>query len=132
MNDIHTWMFQNKLKLNPGKTEFIVFGSMDKYKWLKDSSPVNILGNCLSLTDVVHDLSVLFDFKFSFTNHVNSVINSCFANLEDFHRIRCFLSYDVSVMVANSLVSSHWIIAILCFTVCPPRILQGIRISRIV
>ena len=29
LNDIHIWMFENKLKLNP---EFIVFGSMDKYK----------------------------------------------------------------------------------------------------
>ena len=31
-DDIHIWMFENKLKLNPGKTEFTVFGSMDKYK----------------------------------------------------------------------------------------------------
>ena len=89
-------MFENKLKLNPGKTEFIVFGSVDKYKWLKDSVPVNILGNCLSPTDVVQNLGGLFDTKFSFTNHVNSVIKSSFANLQDFHCIRCFLSYDVS------------------------------------
>ena len=80
---------------------------MDKYKWLKDSFHVNILGNCLSPTDVVQNLDVLFDSKFSFTNHVNSVIKSCFANIRDLHRIRCFLSYDVSVMVANALVSSH-------------------------
>ena len=52
-------------------------------------------------------LGVLFAPKFSFTNHVNSVIKSCFANLQDLHRIQCFLSYDVSVMVANALVSSH-------------------------
>ena len=77
----------NGLKLNPEKTEFIVFGSMDKYKWLKDSFSVNILGNCLSPTDVVHNLGVLFDSKFSFTNHVNSVIKSCSANLRDLHRI---------------------------------------------
>ena len=32
LNDIHTWMFENKLKLNPHRKEFIVFGSMDKYK----------------------------------------------------------------------------------------------------
>ena len=32
LSDIHTWMFENKLKLNPEKTEFIVFGSMDRYK----------------------------------------------------------------------------------------------------
>ena len=80
---------------------------MAKYKWLKDSFPVNILGNCLSPMVVVRNLGVLFDSKFSFTNHVNSVIKSCFANLRDLHRIQCFLSYDVSVMVANALVSNH-------------------------
>ena len=65
-------MFENKLKLNP-KKQFIIFGSRDRYKWLKDSFPVNILGNCLSPTDVVCNLGVMFDSKFSFTNHVNSV-----------------------------------------------------------
>ena len=107
LDEIHMWMLENKLKLNPGKTEFIVFGSMDKFKWLKDSFPVNILGNSLSPKDVVWNLDVLFDSKFSFTNHVNSVIKSSFANLRDLHRIRCFLLYDVSIMVANALVSSR-------------------------
>ena len=78
----------------------IIFGSMDKYKWLKDSFSVNSLGNCLSPTDV-RNLDVLFDSKFSFTNQVSCVIKSCFANLRDIY----FLSYDVSVMVANALVS---------------------------
>ena len=36
LDDINIWLFENKLKLNPGKTEFIVFASVDKYKWLKD------------------------------------------------------------------------------------------------
>ena len=106
LDDIHTWMFENKLKLNPGKTEFIVFGSMNKYKWLKDSFPVKILGNCLSPKDVVRNLGVLFDSKFSFINRVNSVIKASFANLRDLHCIRRFLSYDMSIMVANALVSS--------------------------
>ena len=107
LDEIRMWMFENKLKLNPGKTEFIVFGSMDKFKWLKDSLPVNILGNCLSPNDVVRNLGVLFDSKFSFTNHVNSVVKSSFTSLRDLHRIRRFLSYDVSIMVANALVSSR-------------------------
>ena len=107
LDDIHIWMVENKLKLNAGKIEFIVFGYMDKHKWLKDSFPVNILGNCLSPKDVVQNLGVLFDSKFSFTNHVNSVIKSCFANLRDLHHIRHILSYDVSIMVANALGSSR-------------------------
>ena len=70
LNDIQVWMSENKLKLNPDKTEFIVFGAKDRYKWLSDSFHVNILGN-LSPTDVVRNLGILFDAKFCFTNHVN-------------------------------------------------------------
>ena len=97
LNDIQVWMSENKLKLNPDKTEFIVFGAKDRYKWLSDSFPVNILGN----------LGVLFDAKFCFTNHVNSVIKSCFISLRDLHRIRRFLSVDTSVVIAIALVSSR-------------------------
>ena len=61
-------MSEDKLKLNPDKTEFIVFGAKDRHKWLSDSFPVNILGNCLSPADVVRNLGVLFDAKFCFTN----------------------------------------------------------------
>ena len=80
---------------------------MDRYKWISDSFPVNILGNCLSPTDVVRNLGVLFDAKFCFTNHVNSVIKACFISLRDLHRIRRFLSVDTSVVIANALVSSR-------------------------
>ena len=58
LNDIHVWMSENKLKLNPDKTEFIVFGAKDRYKWLSDSFPVNTLDNCLSPTDVASNLGV--------------------------------------------------------------------------
>ena len=107
LNDIQVWMSENKLKLNPDKTEFIVFGAKDRFKWLSDSFPVNILGNCLSPTDVVRNLGVLFDAKFCFTNHVNFVIKSCFISLRDLHHIRRFLSVDTSVVIANALVSSR-------------------------
>ena len=98
-------MSENKLKLNPHKTEFMVFGAKDRYKWLSDSFPVNILGNRLSPTDVVRNLGVLFDAKFCFTNHVN-FIKSCFISLRDLHHIRRFLSIDTSVVIANALISS--------------------------
>ena len=56
--------------------------------------------------DIVCNVGVLLGSKFSFTNQVNSVITFCFANLHDLHHIRCFHSFDVSVMVPNALVSS--------------------------
>ena len=105
--DIQVWMSKNKLNLNPDKTEFIVFGAKDRYKWLSDSFPVIILGNCLPPTDSACSLDVLFDAKFCFTKHVNSVINSCFISLRDLHCIRRFLSVDTSVVIANALASSR-------------------------
>ena len=107
LNDIHVWMSVNKLKPNPDKREFIVFGAKDRYKWLSDSFPVNIFGNCLSPTVVARNLGVLFDTKFCFINHVNSVIKSCFISLWNLYHIRRFLSVDTSVVIANALVSSH-------------------------
>ena len=107
LNDIHFWMSENKLKLNPDKTELIVFGAKDRYKWLSDTFPVNILGNCLSPTDVACNLGVLFDVKFRFTNPINSVIKYCFISLRDLHHIRRFLSVDTLVVIANALVSRH-------------------------
>ena len=74
---------------------------MDKYKWLKHSFPVNILKNCLSSTDVVRNLGVLFYSKFGF---------------QDLHRMRRFTHMT----------------SIFCFAVCPPRISQGFKISKIV
>ena len=85
-----------------------LFGAKDRYKWLSDSFSANIMGNCLSPTDVSSILGVLFEAKFCFTNHVNSVIKSCFISLRDLHCIRRFLSVDTSVVIANTLVSSHF------------------------
>ena len=118
-------MSENKLTLNPDRTEFIVLGAKEIYKWLSDSFPVNILGNCLSPTDVARNLGVLFDAKFHFTNHVNSVIKSCFISLSDLHHIRRFLSVDTSVVIANALVSSCLDYCNFYFVVCHPVILPG-------
>ena len=103
LNDIHTWIFENKLKLNPEKNRVY---SLVLWISINGSRILNILGNCLFPTNVVCYLGVLLDSKFSFTNLVNSVIKSCFANLRDLHHIQRLLSYDVSVMLGNALVSS--------------------------
>ena len=121
-------MSENKLKLNPDKTEFIVFGAKDRYKWLSDSFPVYILGNCLSPTDVVRNLGVLFDAKFCFPNHVNSVIKSCFISLRDLHRGFFPLIHQWWLQMLWSVVV--WIIAILYFAVCHPVMLQGSNLFK--
>ena len=45
LEDIKKWLIENKLKLNPDKTECIVFGSKIQCEKLDKSFPVNILSN---------------------------------------------------------------------------------------
>ena len=53
LEDVKKWLSANKLKLNPDKTKFIVFGSKIQREKLNKSFPVNNLGNYLSPVGVV-------------------------------------------------------------------------------
>ena len=58
LENVKRWLSTNKLKLNPDKTEFIVFGSKSQHEKINHSLPVNILGNVLSPVDAVRVLGV--------------------------------------------------------------------------
>ena len=96
-----------KLKLNPDKTEFILFGSKKQRERLNVCFPIDILGNPLHPTKSVRNLGVWFDSDFSFSKHVQNVCKSCFIQLRDFINIRQFLTQDAAVSVANGFVSSQ-------------------------
>ena len=107
LHDVQEWMSLSKLKLNPEKTEFIVFGS--KAQCLKISShfPVSILGSLLHPVDSVRNLGVWFDADFSFSEHIKRTCKACFLQMRDLRRIRKYLTPEVAVLAANALVSSR-------------------------
>ena len=90
LEDVKRWLSTNKLKVNPDKTEFIVFGSKSQREKLNHSFPVNILSNLISPVDAVRNLGVWFDSDLSFSCHVMKVCKACFA-----------------LMAANALVGSR-------------------------
>ena len=100
-------MSPSKLKLNPGKTEFITFGSKRQRDKLKACFPIDILGSPLCPVNSVRNLGVWFDSDFSLSKHVQNVCKRCFVKLCDFRHVRWFLTHDVSVLVANALVISR-------------------------
>ena len=83
LEDVKRWLSTNKIKLNPDKTEFIVFGSKSQCEKLNHSFPINILGNFISPVDAVRNLGVCFDSDFSFFCHVMTVFKACFAHVRD-------------------------------------------------
>ena len=100
-------MSASKLKLNPDKTEFIIFGSKKQRERLNACFPIDILGNPLHPTKSVWNLGVWFDSDFSFSKHVQNVCKGCFIQPRDFRNIRQYLTHDASVSVANAFVSSR-------------------------
>ena len=65
LHDVQRWMSLSKLKLNPGKTEFIVFGSKAQRQKISSNFPVSILGSLLHPVDSVRNSGVWFDAEFS-------------------------------------------------------------------
>ena len=59
--DVQEWMLSSMLKLNPDKTEFIIFGSHTQLKKLDPYLPVRIFGNFMHPTVVVKNFCVWFD-----------------------------------------------------------------------
>ena len=100
-------MLASKLKLNPDKTEFILFGSKKQRERLNACFPIDILGNPLHPTESVRNLGVWFDSDFSFSKHIQNVCKGCFSQLKDFRNIRQFLTQDAAVSVAHAFVSSR-------------------------
>ena len=71
-------MSASKLKLNPDKTEFIVFDSKSQREKLKGYFPSTILGSPLYPAEWVKNLGVWFDADFSLSKHVQNICKSCF------------------------------------------------------
>ena len=107
LNDIQNFMFTNKLKLNPDKTELILIGSKNNRKQLLPHFPINILGNQVSPAQSVKNLGVVFDSNFTFSDHVSQVIKSTRVHARDLYRIHPLLDLKTSVLLANALVSSR-------------------------
>ena len=106
-HSLQNFMFTNKLKLNPDKTEFILIGSKNNRKRLLLHFSINILGNQVSPVQSVKNLRVVFDSNFTFSNHVSQVIKSTRAHTRELYRIRPLLDLKTSVLLVNALVSSR-------------------------
>ena len=106
LDDVKKWLSANKLKLNPEKTEFIIFGSKLREK-LNKSFPVDILGNFLSPAGTVRNLGIWFDSDFSFSRHVQNICKSCFAQIRDLKHLRGYLTHHAALMAVNALVGSR-------------------------
>ena len=104
--ELKDWMGNNKLKLNPGKTEFFIAGT---YQSLKKIPPVTLKvdDNIIVPSDTVRNLGIVFDKHMTMTPHINSLISSLNSHLRNVRRISRYLDKETKHSVVRALVLSR-------------------------
>ena len=100
----------NCLRLNAGKSYYIIIGSQPNISKIKDIVlPQVVLDNKnIERKSHVKNLGVIFDETLSWTNHVNKMVSTAFYKLKQSYRFKNFLSQEAKISICEGYVLSHF------------------------
>ena len=104
--DIKTWMTTDKLKLNDGKTEFIIIGAraqLDKINITK----LSIDQVKVSAVSSIRNLGTWFDNHLTMTTAINKNCQSGLCHLHNIRHIKRFLSFEDRKSIVQAIVMSR-------------------------
>ena len=107
LNQINEWMNLFFLKMNPDKTEIIMFIPQQ----LNNAHTINGCifsdGGCIRFANFVKNLGFILDRHLDMDVHVNSVVSHCYKLLSDIGKIRKLLTDKQTQMLSHAVVSSR-------------------------
>ena len=104
--EVTEWMNSMFLKINPDKTEMILFHP----DWLRSQVIVrgtNIGDECIRFSDEVKNVGVWLDQNLNLDKHINKIVSHCYKLLKDMGRIRNVLSQKHAEMLVHAIISSR-------------------------
>ena len=104
---VQNWMFSNRLKLNPDKTEFLLIGHKQQRNKYHSLFPTTLMDVETNPAKSARNLGVIFDHDFNFRSHIGQVCRSCFYHMRDIRRIRRYLSLENAKTLAHAMVTSR-------------------------
>ena len=99
-------MDQNRLQMNDGKTEFIMFGAKTQLAKCKTTS-IDVNKTVVSKREVVKYLSTWMDCNLTFKDHIVKKCRTAIINLQQIKLIRPFLNPEACTTLMLGLVISH-------------------------
>ena len=96
-----------KLKLNPDKTEFLLIGNEQQPSKYLSMCPIELLGVKTNPVKSARNLGVILDKNFTLRSHISVVCNSCFYHMQDLRCIRRHLDLDSAKLFTTALMSSR-------------------------
>ena len=103
LKEIKSWMSEHFLKLNPDKTEVILF-TPDSLKKLNGLAHPDI--GCIRFKNCVTLLGVKLDETLSLESHVNGIVSSCYFHLRSIGKIKNRLPSEDLQTLVHSVISS--------------------------
>ena len=105
VQDITNWMTSYFLKINPSKTEIIMF-CPPSCKSVPLINGVFIGNGCIRFSDSVKLLGVYLDSALNLDSHINKVVSECWYHLKNIAKIQRYLSADELKKLVHAIISS--------------------------
>ena len=103
IEEIASWMYDNKLKLNQNKTEFVILGSSHCRRQIVVDR-LHLEDGDLSAINVVKNLGVKMDTSLTMRDQINSIRKSGFYYLNWIRKIRPYLTLQTAKCIVHALV----------------------------
>ena len=107
LDEINQWMNLYFLKMNPDKTEIILFLPQQ----LRDAHTINGCifsdGSTIRFADFVRNLGYLMDKFMTNEVHINNVVSLCYKSLSDIGKVRHLLSNKNTELLVHAAVGSR-------------------------
>ena len=100
---VSDWMYHNKLRLNPEKTEFIIMSSNANSKHVTTNS-LTLNGEEVHAVPVVRNLGVYLDNRLTLDTQIAYVQKTCYYYLNWIKKIRNYLSKYITKCIVHVLV----------------------------
>ena len=100
-------MFTNKLKLNPGETEFMLIGNKCHSNRFNSAFPVEILNNSIPPAAQAKNLGIYINSDLNFQHHIKNTVKLCNYFIRDICHVQKHLNLYPFTALANALVSSR-------------------------
>ncbi len=131
IEEVRNWMLANKLKINDGKTEFIVVVSRHHQSIIDQARPTLRVGDAIIQPKrKVRNLGVLIDAEGSMVPFINNTVRTCYFHLNTISRIRVNLTEEACAAAVRALVLSRLDYANSLLVGAPEAALQKLQVVQ--
>ena len=105
ISKVTEWMSKFFLKINPGKTELMLF-CPPNFKNEHRIQGIFLDDSCVRFSESARLLGVQFDTFMTFDEHVNKVVSECWYHLRNIRKIKRYLTSEETHKLIHAMISS--------------------------